>query len=77
MKHLKMNFKNNYKKQFGGELLKGKRKSQRPLSIKKPIHLVLRSAHTKLFKPSNTSLEKLIYRLAGQFQIRIYDLSLN
>ncbi len=28
---------------FGGALLKGKRKAQRPLSRKKPIHLVMRS----------------------------------
>lgn len=77
MKQLKMNFTNSYKKQFGGELLLGKRKSQRPLSTKKPIHLVLRSNTVRLFKPHNTSLEKLIYRIAGQFHIKIYDLALN
>ena len=77
MKQLKMKFAKNYKKQFGGELLIGKRKTQRPLSTKKPIHLVLRSDTVKLFTPYNSSLEKLIYRTAGRFQIRIYDLALN
>lgn len=77
MKQLKLKFANSYKKQFSGELLSGKRKSQRPLSTKKPIHLVLRSDTVKLFTPSNTSLEKLIYRIAGKFRIRIYDLCLN
>ena len=77
MKQLKLKYKNNFKKQFGGELLRGRRKTQRPLSIKKPIHLVLRSDTVNLFKPTNTSLEKLTYRIAGQFRIRIYDLSLN
>ncbi len=37
MKQLKFNFGRNYKKQFGGELLVGKKK-QRPLVVKKPIH---------------------------------------
>lgn len=77
MKQLKMKFAKNYKKQFGGELLIGKRKTQRPLSTKKPIHLVLRSDTVKLFTPYNSSLEKLIYRTAGRFQIRVYDLALN
>ncbi len=77
MNQLKQKYLNNYKKQFGGELIVGKRKTQRPLSTKNPIHLVLRSDTVRLFTPSNTSLEKLIYRTAGKFQIRIYDLALN
>ena len=77
MKQLKMKIKTSYQKQFGGELLVNIRKSQRPLSLKKPIHLVLRSDTVKLFNPNNTNLEKLIYRVAGQFQIRVYDLALN
>lgn len=77
MKQLKMKFANSYKKEFGGELLIGKRKTQRPLSLRKPIHLVLRSAQNKVFVPWNRSLEILVYKLAKQFNIKIYDLSLN
>ena len=77
MKQLKIKFAHSYKRQFGGELLIGKRRSQRPLSTKKPIHLVLRSKTVRLFKPHNKSLEKLIYRMAGKFNIRIYELAPN
>ena len=77
MKQLKFNFGRNYKKQFGGELLVGKRKTQRPLVVKKPIHLVLRSSQPKVFVPWNRSLEKLIYKVAAHFHITIYDLALN
>ena len=77
MKQLKMKFANNYKKQFGGELLIGKRKSQRPLSTKKLVHLIVRSSQNKVFIPWNRSLENLVYRLADRFGLKIYDLSLN
>lgn len=77
MKQLKLKCSNSYKKEFGGELLVGRRKTQRPLSIKRPIHLVLRSTQSKVFIPWNRSLEKLIYKLAQRFNIKIYDLSLN
>lgn len=77
MKQLKLKMGQSYKKQFGGELLIGQRKTQRPLSIKKPIHLVLRSSQSKVFVPWNKSLEELIYKTAKQFNIKIYDLSLN
>lgn len=60
MKQLKMGFLKNYKKEFGGSLLVGKRKTARPLSIKQPIHLVLKSCHKGVFNPGNISLENLI-----------------
>ena len=75
MKQFKFN--STYKKSFGGELLIVKRKTQRPLSMKKPIHLVLRSSQAKVFIPWSRSLEKLIYNLADRFHVKIYDLSLN
>jgi REP element-mobilizing transposase RayT len=46
MKQLKL-FQYNSTRQFGGDLLKGKRKSKRPLHPKLPIHLVLRADTTK------------------------------
>ena len=77
MKQLKFKYGPSYKKSFGGELLLGKRKSVRPLANTKPIHLVIRSSQSKVFIPWNRSLEKLIYKLADKFNIKIYDLSLN
>ena len=67
-KHLKI---------FGGETLVGKRKTARPLSDKKPIHLVLRSNSVKVFTPTNKSLKRLIYNLAEKYTIKIYELALN
>ena len=64
-------------KTFGGETLLGKRKTARPLSDKKPIHLVLRSNSVKVFTPTNKSLKRLIYGLAEKYSIKIYELALN
>ena len=70
-----MNQKNS--KTFGGETLLGKRKTARPLSDKKPIHLVLRSNSVKVFTPTNKSLKRLIYNLAEKYSFKIYELALN
>ena len=64
-------------KTFGGETLMGKRKTARPLSDKKPIHLILRSNTVKVFAPTNKSLKRLIYNLAEKYSIKIYELALN
>ena len=64
-------------KTFGGETLLGKRKTARPLSEKKPIHLILRSTSVKVFTPTNKSLKRLIYNLAEKYSIKIYELALN
>ena len=70
-----MNQKNS--KIFGDETLIGKRKTARPLSDKKPIHLVLRSSSVKVLTPTNKSLKRLIYTLAEKYSIKIYELALN
>jgi REP element-mobilizing transposase RayT len=75
MKQLKL-FKNDYKKGFGGDLLVGKRKTKRPLSLKESIHLNLKSELKSVFNPSNISLLELIRRTAREFNIKIYDLAL-
>ena len=71
----KMNQKNS--KIFGGETLIGKRKTTRPLSDRKPIHLILRSDSVNVFTPTNKSLKRLIYNLAEKYSIKIYELALN
>lgn len=64
-------------KEYGGTLLAGKRKSKRPLSTKKPIHIVIRSNHKSIFNPSNQSLDQLIRTQTEKFHIRLYDFALN
>jgi REP element-mobilizing transposase RayT len=67
---------NNSKKQFGGSLLIGKRKSRRPLSTKHPIHLVLRSNHKSCRAALAYGLsvnQKILNQAAEKFNIKIYD----
>ena len=77
MRQTSFSFMKDYKNEFGGSLLIGKRKTKRPLSTKQPIHLVLKSCHKSVFNPSNQSLKNLIGKQAKQFNIKIYDQALN
>lgn len=77
MKQISMSFLKNYRKEFGGSLLLGRRKERRPLSTKHPMHLVLRSEFSGVFNPGNRSLERLIRSTAKRFGIKVYDLALN
>ncbi len=77
MKQISFGFIKSAKKYFGGQHLVGKRKSKRPLSTKKPIHLVLRSMNFKIFRPKNQSLKKLIHQIAQESGVKIYELAIN
>ena len=62
-------------KEFGGELLKGKRKSERPLNFKMPLHMILRG---NIFRSGslvwNTNVvTDTIERFAGKFGVKIYQ----
>ncbi len=74
MRQATFSFLKDYKKEFGGSLLEGKRKTMRPLSTKHPLHLVLKSCHKGHFNPGNFSLEKLIRSQCQKFGIKIFDL---
>jgi len=61
--------------EFGGELLKGRRKSRRPLSTKKPIHLVFRAdikGHQSL-KKSRQWINTTIKIYSERFDIKVYQ----
>ena len=65
------------KNQFGGALLKGNPKSKRPLSLKSPLHLVLKSQ--KAFGPSSMlakahvkEIDQLVRRQATACGVKIY-----
>jgi len=77
MRQASFGFLRDYKKDFGGSLLQGKRKSARPLSTKQPIHLVLKSTGGRHFNPTNRKLEKLFRTQAQKYGLKIYDLALN
>jgi len=77
MRQLGFSFQNDYKKEFGGSLLQGKRKSARPLSTKKPTHLILKCSGKSVFNPSNRKLEKLIRHQANKYGIKVYEVALN
>jgi len=77
MRQLGFSFQNDYKKEFGGSLLQGKRKSARPLSTKKPTHLILKCTGKSVFNPSNRKLENLIRNQANKYGIKVYEVALN
>ena len=77
MRQASFSFIKDYRKEFGGTLLEGKRKTKRPLSTKHPMHLILKSSCSGVFAPGNISLEKLIRSQAKKFGLKIYDLALN
>jgi REP element-mobilizing transposase RayT len=77
MRQTSFGFLKDYKKEFGGSLLQGKRKSKRPLSTKSPIHLILKANQKGVFNPTSRELKLLIRETAKKFNIQLYDLALN
>jgi REP element-mobilizing transposase RayT len=77
MRQTSFGFMKGYKKEFGGFLLLGNRKSKRPLSTKHPIHLILKADQKGVFNPSSQKLNSLIRKTARLFNIQIYDLAVN
>ncbi|MEK6774888.1 MAG: hypothetical protein AABY64_13170 [Bdellovibrionota bacterium] len=80
MKQQTFNFFTNLPKECGGTQAVNKRKSQRTLSTKSPIHLVLRSDKAKgvcSFVNHQIVLNKLITRLAKKHRIKIYAHAIN
>lgn len=65
--------------EFGGAFLQGKRRSKRPLNIKTPLHLVLRSelasGDRNLTKHRN-HIEKTIKKASRRFKIKVYEIGL-
>ncbi len=64
-------------RQFGGALLKGNPKEKRPLSLKNPLHLVLKSkntfgANSMLAKAHASRIDRLVRKQAGCCGVKIY-----
>jgi REP element-mobilizing transposase RayT len=77
MRQIGFSFLKQYKKEFGGTLLVGKKKTKRPLSTRHPIHLILKSNKAKLFHPQNCDMSRILKADAKRFGIQIYDLAVN
>jgi REP element-mobilizing transposase RayT len=64
-------------KRFGGLLLKGNPRNARPISLKKPVHLVLKSelavgSKSFLRKPYASRIETSVRRLSKLTNIRVF-----
>jgi REP element-mobilizing transposase RayT len=67
------------KNYFGGEHLKHKRKSKRPLDYKKTTHLVLRLKPLlpSLLNPRDKNLRNGFQKIANKYNLKVYQLVFN
>ena len=66
------------KETFGGVAIKGHARESRPLSMKRPIHLVMRSSRAQgdksfLRKTNSAKIEKIVEKHARACGVKIYD----
>lgn len=72
-------FKTNQLKEHGGSLSLGKRKSRRPLTIKTPIHLVLKSDFAlgaRSLLRHRPLIEKIIKNAKNRFNVKVYEFAI-
>jgi REP element-mobilizing transposase RayT len=80
-KNQQLKFFKNTQRFFGGRLLYGKRKSQRPLSTKDALHFVMRSLWAKgpysFLQPHNRKeIERLLMCMSKKYGVKIYRQSI-
>jgi REP element-mobilizing transposase RayT len=85
MKHTQLSFpslsslpscRSTYRREHGGTLSLGKRRSRRPLSLKAPLHVTLRSelaTSERSLLRHRPLIEKIVLKAAKSFHIRIYE----
>jgi REP element-mobilizing transposase RayT len=61
----------------GGSLGLGQRKLHRPLDIRRPIHLILKSSQAKgtwsFMRPNNMKLiDRILFKVSSQFRIKVF-----
>jgi hypothetical protein len=62
--------------QHGGDVRRGQRKLERPVSTRRPMHVVLKSqraAGTWSLRRHDRMVREVLRRMARRFEIRIYD----
>lgn len=75
MKQLSL-FKEQNDKEFGGGLLRNKRRSRRPFNCRLPLHIVFKSQYVVAvggFRSSERLIKELLFKYANRFTIKIYD----
>ncbi len=72
MKQQKL-FREKIKTEFGGMLLKSKRREKRPLNFKLPAHLVLKATNSFLLVFKKSEVEAILRDYAKRMGVRIYD----
>lgn len=65
----------NNQKIYGGSLLKGKRKSARPLDSKKPLHLVLKATNSFALLRNQKLIEQLNAKMSQRFGVKVYSIA--
>ncbi len=78
MKQLHLIPEFNSRKEHGGTFSLGKRRKQRPLSLKNPLHLVLRSDFaygSRSLLRHRPLIEKVIAKAKKRFAIRVYEMA--
>lgn len=70
-------FKRDLSLEFGGSLLVGKRHSSRPLSSKRPTHLVLKARNQMLLLRRRKLVEHLIAKFGWKFGLRLYKIGVH
>jgi REP element-mobilizing transposase RayT len=61
----------------GGSLRLGQRKLHRPLDIRRPIHLILKSSQARgtwsFMRPSNIKvIDRVVFKAASKFKVKVY-----
>jgi REP element-mobilizing transposase RayT len=62
--------------QHGGDVRRGKRKLERPVSTRRPMHLVLKSRRAEgpwSLRHHDRTVREVLRRMARRFEVRIYD----
>ena len=62
--------------EFGGSLLKGRRKTERILNSRKPMHLVLKTKNTITLFNQKHKLKSILKKQAQTFGVKIYSESI-
>lgn len=70
-------FESKVELEHGGSLAKGKRKTARPLSLKRPLHLVLKASSPDLLLRFRPQIRALNRRLCVKFGIIEYKLAVH
>jgi REP element-mobilizing transposase RayT len=62
--------------QHGGDVLRGRRKLERPVSTRRPMHLTLTSRRARgpwSLRKHDRAVREVLRRMARRFEVRVYD----